>query len=229
MPSTARRFSLKCLIHIFAVAALSLCCLAGCGKFRNVHPGDSEYPQLNPHPVRGVMLTIVSPPALHLEFVARYNAEVHAPECTYYRAIELTDLYYVEEPMDLTREGDVLKGRLFLDKYEAGRCGYQFVAAYYRPHPYNDQESSNELLRVGPRDTFDRMDVYCKVLQQVPDCGSLKGWEMVGGVSKGDYASLEAGGYTRSPPAHIDGGPQALFIQVHDLGAPDGGRSIIKP
>jgi hypothetical protein len=179
--------------------------------------------------VRGVTLTIVSPPTLRLEFVARYNAEVHAPECTFYRSIEITDLYYVEEPIDLTRDGDVLKGQLFLDKYEAGRCGYQFLAAYYRPLQYSDQQSSYDLLRVGPRDAFDRMDVYCKELLQGPSCSSLDGWESVGAVSAIDYAALVAGGYTRLPPAHIDGGPQTLFIQVHDLGAPDGGRSIIKP
>jgi hypothetical protein len=181
-------------------------------------------------PVRGVMLTIVSPPTPHLEFVARYNAEVYAPECMFYRSIEITDLYYVEEPIDLTREGDVLKGQLFLDKYKPGRCGYQFLTAYYRRHPYYDYLSSNQLLRSGPKDSFSRMDIYCRSLErQIPGCSTLKAWQSLGDIPATDYAALDAGGYGNTPPAHVGEGTQSVFIQIHDLGAPDGGRSIVNP
>jgi hypothetical protein len=214
------------LARIFSTGLLlvtATCLLTACS--RNVAPGDPDYPIASSHPTQIVDLTIVDPPSIKLEFLVGYEGW-GGGKCSYEWGGASSRPYSVAEPLLMARSGNVLHGQVILDKYYPGDCGWAFAGVFYKTV---NSDRSAELLRVDPNRVTARSDVYCLKSDGTTFCSSAAGWkgELNGPIAQADYDAILASGAAHFTPAYIALSTRSVFIQFHDLDAPDRGRQIL--
>jgi hypothetical protein len=199
--------------------------LAACS--RNVEPGDPNYPIANPHPTQIVDLSIIDPSFIKLEVRAGYEGSEEA-RCSYQLGLGVPRPYSVAEPLPMTRSGNVLHGEVILDKYLPGDCGWSFAGVDYAVTT-GPLGNSSALLRIDPNQVTARTDMYCRKIDGTEFCGSALGWSSMPNspITRADYDALALSGDAHAVPAYITPSTRSVLIQLHDVDAPDRGRTML--
>jgi hypothetical protein len=211
---------------------------------RNVRPGDVDYPAQNLSPTRTVDLTIVDPPSIKIEVMIGYRAqEFGGPpnsgkECYYTQPFSTAPpvQYSVLTPLPLTRTGNLLSGKIVIDEYQPGRCGYVFAGVYYRELPFDEnQDSNHELVFLAPNDaspiSHKRADAWCWRPASRLSCASIELWPSLlpkdSPVTRAEADDITSKGGGSGPPVYLGPAVKSLLIQFHDLSSSTGNREIL--
>jgi hypothetical protein len=206
---------------------LPLCIVAGCGS--NVHPGDQEFPVVRANPQRLLNVTLIRPPAVRAIINVRWAATNYqgpnAAACTFFGTSAGAPSHVrfsIVEPLPVSGQGRVLHGQLAFDKYEPGRCGYEFTTVGYRILSSDDSEleliSYRENLAL-PAEA--RVDLWCYSSPNGDLCFSLS-WALAQISPRITHkeAEIARSNGAKEPPALVRPNTRAVVIQLHDLNGP---------
>lgn len=130
-------------VWILAAVAIFLVAIRACAFFaadyphRDVLPFQPNFPRLNPHPMRSLLITGTMPSSLPIRFVAYYAATLprlgQKGYRSCYRSVPLgpSPPLHVTEPLQIVRHGVYYEASVTVDKYEPGYCGWRLASVTY--------------------------------------------------------------------------------------------------
>ncbi|HVW68427.1 MAG TPA: hypothetical protein VHB68_05595 [Steroidobacteraceae bacterium] len=210
---------------------------------RALRPSDPDFPSINSNPQKIVDFAVKVPPSVSAQFSIYYSVELithrnadgsvdwfESPHGCRWRT---ANRFYVELPLQLTKDGDIYRGKFALDQFEPGNCGWHFdrmlspmlryPLVVYRGD-YNDR----------PGDQTDiRLDIWCTRkskghphidprrrhdLNQVNNCADLV-------FAAGAFTDVPRALWDSVPiDARMNGGPgfiarhaRSISVEFHDL------------
>jgi hypothetical protein len=227
---------------ILALSLLAACGLGG--RSSNVKPGEADYPVENPDPKQVIPVTIIAPPGIKLTYLVGYGARNlgeavnSGKECWYSMGLGPTRTYSVTVPFEGHSSGEVLHTKLIIDKYEPGRCDYRFAGIYWMQQDQWPLPSSLEQLLLfdaqkAPSTPDARADIWCMNIKAVDGsritltCSGLAAHHAYDHsvVPPEEIGPLTASGVYELP-SFFGPATRSIVIQVHDMRAPDHGRTV---
>jgi hypothetical protein len=214
-------------------AAFMMLLVVACG---NIQPGDSEFPKVNTDPHLVMDVTVIQPPymqePIYVWWTARNRDDL---ACSYFGGsgggTPGFGVYMFHEPLQLSGSGGLKHGRLVIDKYEPGRCKYEYLSTVFRIS--RDVYDGNGVLLIdysyGPKSAPARVrvDLWCN------SDSSRANWscsdrlfhtqpiraDEVGLTLDQINKAVESG--AQDPPVLVGPDTHTLVIQLHDLSRPD--------
>jgi hypothetical protein len=216
--------------YLHILMALRIAAAAGCiqeSKYKNVEPGDADYPVVNPHPVDNIDLKVIIPATIAVRLFQGYHSQVgggsveRGHRCESVQTFtQIRSNYYVEPPLELTQTGpDVLSGQFIVDRYLPGQCDWGFAGAWYG---IINGAPARAVLLVNKS----RVDIWCihsrkrdpKLPVACSDILDLRS-QFSEEVSAETTESIVAAGKKVAPLLDHAPGIRDLVIQFHDLNA----------
>lgn len=205
--------------------------LAACGQSTTAErkPGDDGYPSDNPRPIHLLDLRIVMPPGLRGRLRAEYTATQNVASCRKIVGVDDDLPYYLSIPLHLTRSGEVYRQILAIDRFQPGRCGWDFAGIKYSVAaqgpvrdelltytgwaPYTGRGEQEEV----------QLDVWCASFPTEPSsrtvCGGLDllSYAFPGSIGRRLIDSVPMEQRQDGPPGYIGSDVTVVTVRFHDL------------
>jgi hypothetical protein len=229
-----RSFQLRGML-LLAATLLTSCGLGG--RPTNIQPGEADYPVENPHPDQVVNFTAIIPTSLHVVFIVGYTADAGGEGLD-----GPSRMFSVTPPLELTREGDVYRGKIAFDRYLPGNCHWGFSGVWYKlEDPYaSKQELVFQDGNAHPADN--RIDAWCvdgpgaaplwpwgkpEHRKYCQDIKSVQSLIPASSISPQGIEEIVANGGGNGPPIRVNiKNVRKILVQIHDLNSADGDRTL---
>jgi hypothetical protein len=204
--------------------------LHGCGldgRTENIKPGEADYPVVNSTPKHVLELQVSGSPAFHLKLIIGYRATIpggpttSVTACAYEAGLAVPMPYSTARYIDWT--GGAYRGEIALDRYQPGRCKWDFAGAWFTVEDSTVQHQELFFYDGRPDSAAtNRIDLWCIKPAQLGGARACAGINGLRAnfpklISTATLQSIVNAGNAHDPPIHIslDVGP--IQIRIHDL------------
>jgi hypothetical protein len=188
-----------------------------------IKPGETGYPTENTHPTQFLQVTAKLPQTLSVRFRVGYSASPLAASCQRTVGLGVSAPYSVSLPLQLDRVGDSYQGRLAIDRFMPGSCGWRFVGVWYSAEVREVHD--HELIMYGTQVSRSlQIDVWCMDFPKATErpakvCEGLdvlsRDFQDV--IPPGLLKTIPNDQRAHGPPARIGSDSSVVEITFHDL------------
>lgn len=193
-------------------------------------PGNRDYPSENPQPVHLLDLRIEIPPSLRGRLRAEYAATEDVASCQQIAGLDDDAPFYLSIPLHLTRRGESYRQILAVDRFQPGRCGWDFARIKYSATAQGPARDDLLMYTRGtlytghdePKDV--RLDVWCMSIpgdsgNQAKVCNSLDmlRYSFPDSINRDFMDSVPSDQHHDGPPGYIGSDATSVTVRFHDL------------